>query len=506
MIGSGFDHESITLPALQWCRATRLLFGSVTLEASGKATPVRGDPAKKVLAWLALRPNEFTDRQRVAEILWPGGQRESTLNCLGRGLSALRVAFTALGLDAHDHLRIGPPMRSQIGLFDVSTDVGQFRALRDTGLLSDALALARGKPLADLGPTAGLWIETTQAELADEVDDVLNALGQSAASCGDDAEALSLNERRLALQADNEDALCQAALSMQRVGRTTNALALINRFQLETPTLGPDTLELKQFLQTRARPTPDARHIFARPSAPPSRYAPTHSYDASSTFDRSFNRDLSTDLGDSHTYTFRGISAKYVPARLLHRGSGLDIVRVMMLDPGAHEAIRLRAVDRKQNPKYRNADVATLASTLREEILRSLVGLFDARALCTIDIALIASTAVDRVELFDSSVYVSLYHGPRSLCQSFPETMRYTRDTVAYGHHRLDCLRQFDLARHRLQFRPEADDAELRPLLAHTGVDVATTDIAILREADAFSRAFLAELDAVASRSRNGAS
>lgn len=84
--------------------------------------------------------------------------------------------------------------------------------------------------------------------------------------------------------------------------------------------------------------------------------------------------------------------------------------------------------------------------------------------------------------------------------------MRYTRDSVAYGHHRLDCLRQFDLARHRLQFRPETDDAELRSLLAQTGVDVAATDIAILREeADAFSRAFLAELDAVASQGSNGA-
>lgn len=483
------------------------LLGSVTLEASGKATPVTGDPAKKILTWLALRPNEFTDRQRVAEILWPGGRRESTLNSLGRGLSSLRAALAALGLDAHEHLRIGPPMRSQIGLFEVSTDIGQFRALRDTGALADALALVRGKPLTDLGATAGVWIETTQTELADEVDDVLNALGQSAASSGDDTGALSLNERRLALQSDNEDALCQAAMSMQRVGRTTNALALIDRFQLETPTLAPDTLELKQFLQTRSRLTLDARHVFARPSAPLSRYAPTHSYDATSSFDPGFNRDLSADLDDSHTYTFRGISAKYVPARLLHRGPGLDIVRAMMLDPGADEAIRLRAVDRKQNPKYRDADVATIASTLREEILRSLVGLFDARSLCTIDIALIASTAVDRVELFDNSVFVSLYHGPRSLCQSFPETMRYTRDAVAYGHHRLDCLRQFDLARHRLQFRPEADDAELRSQLAETGVDVAATDIAILREeADAFARTFRAELVAVTSRSGNGAS
>jgi DNA-binding SARP family transcriptional activator len=482
------------------------LLGSVTLEASGRSAPVSGDPAKKALAWLALRPNEFTDRQRVAEILWPGGRRESTLNSLGRGLSALRAAITALGLEAHDHLRIGPPMRSQIGLFDVSTDVGEFRALRDTGALSDALALLRGKPMADIGPTAGLWIETTQAELADEVDDVLNALGESASASGDDAEALRLNERRLALQADNEDALCQAALSMQRVGRTTNALALIDRFQLETSTLAPDTLELKQFLQTRSRPSPDGRPAFARPPAPPARYAPTHSYDATSTFDPSFNRDLSADLSRSHTYTFRGISAKYVPARLLHRGPGLDIVRVMMLDPGAHEAIRLRAVDRKQNPKYHDADVPTIASTLREEILRSLVGLFDARALCTIDIALIASTAVDRVELFDDSVYVSLYHGPRSLCQPFPETMRYTRETVAYGHHRLDCLRQLDLARHRLQFRPEADDADLLPQLAQTGADVTAADIAVLRdEAHTFAHAFLAELQTVTAPSDNGA-
>ena len=76
------------------------------------------------------------------------------------GPCSLRAALAALDLDAHEHLRIGPPMRSQIGLFEVSTDVGQFRALRDTGALADALALVRGKPLADLGATAGVWIET----------------------------------------------------------------------------------------------------------------------------------------------------------------------------------------------------------------------------------------------------------------------------------------------------------------------------------------------------------
>lgn len=64
---------------------------------------VSGDRVKRTLARFARQSNEFTDRQRVAEILWPRGRPDSTLNSLERGSSSLRTAIAALGLGPSRH-------------------------------------------------------------------------------------------------------------------------------------------------------------------------------------------------------------------------------------------------------------------------------------------------------------------------------------------------------------------------------------------------------------------
>lgn len=468
------------------------LLGPIALELDGVVQPVVGDPAQKVLAWLALRPDEFFARSRIAEILWPGGSRDSTLNSFNQGLTALRATLRSLGAEEDEYVRVAPPKRSQLGLFGVITDVTQFRSLRDLDELSEALLKVRGTPLADVGVMAGYWIEQLQQNLCDEIDEVLVSLASRAATDNRHADALGYQLRRIEYAPDADDPVCEAARCYVVVGKPKNALALISQYESEHPGSSAEILETKHAIESSKQVD---GHTLRQQPLTPSQFAPTHSFPGTAGFDPTFNGLVTRDLAATHTYFFRGISAKYVPARLQHRGPGLDAVRVIMIDPSANEAITLRALDRLHNPKYSGRDLEALQSSLREEILRSLVALFGCRSIATIDVALVASTAVDRVELFDDSVFVALYHGIRSRGKAFPETLRYSKTAVAYSQHRLDCLRQFDLARTRLQFRADDPDDVLPQALETLAVGLEPNRLTSLRDdARVFTASFLDEL------------
>lgn len=468
-----------------------VLFGHVGFRLpSGEVAELRGARETSLLSWLALppHPEAFHSREVIGEQLWPSQSPKAIEEALGQALTAVRKVLRSF--DAEEHLRGGGDHRSQIGLLRVDSDLARFRALRDLGDLDLAIEAASGIPLGHLGRRPTAWAETTQRALIEEVDDVFASYGTHLEGESDCKGALAVHEQRLRLDEASQDAMrgvmrCNAGLGRPKLAMSAfrQHLAVVAEASLEV-----ETLELKQAIESSL---PERSGVFRKAAA--TEYAPTTTYPGTRAFDPGFNGDLMEDLAESNSYIFRGISAKYVPGRVRMRGPGLDLVRVLTLDPEAGEAIRLRALDRAHNPKYAGKSPAALQAELEHEIAVALVSLFDCRHLCAIDIGCVASTAVDRVELFDDALYVSLYHGPRA--EGFPETMRYARGSVAYGQHRLNCVREFELARRRILFRADQDSDHLVAVLAESGIDVAEADIATYRlEAEEFTANFMGQL------------
>lgn len=195
-------------------------------------------------------------------------------------------------------------------------------------------------------------------------------------------------------------------------------------------------------------------------------YVPTDHYSSTTSFDARFNRDLMRSIEGSTTYYFRGVSAKYVAARLVAARRCPTIVKLVIPGPTADGSLRRRVADRMKNPKYSHKPADLLLHEMREELLESIVALYDSRSYGTIEIALCDETAVTRVEITDDSLFVSWYHGAESQGQAFPETLRFGLRSFQYQVARLDIMRTVELSDRVLRFGGETTDNRLTDLLS----------------------------------------
>lgn len=194
-------------------------------------------------------------------------------------------------------------------------------------------------------------------------------------------------------------------------------------------------------------------------------YVPVDRYSSTTSFDIRFNRDLMHSIASSATYYFRGVSAKYVAARLMAARQCPTIVKLAIPSPSADGPMRRRVADRMKNPKYSDKPADRLLREMRDEMLESIVALYDSRSYGTIEIALSNETAVTRVEITDDSLYMSWYHGTESQGQAFPETLRFEAQSFQYQVERLDMIRTVDLTDHLVRFDRGTTDEGLTELL-----------------------------------------
>lgn len=181
-------------------------------------------------------------------------------------------------------------------------------------------------------------------------------------------------------------------------------------------------------------------------------YVPSDIYLPTIGIDPSFNADLTADLKESSFYLFKGISAKYVPARLMYSDHHLSILKVLILDPRDAPSVSLRAKDRAHNPLYPGQTMNERRVGLERELYMGIIALFDCKHICPIEIAYGQGTSVIRLEVFDRALYLSLYHSSKAALSAFPETIRYTRDSMLYDIYRIDSFRTFDISEERIRF------------------------------------------------------
>jgi hypothetical protein len=168
-------------------------------------------------------------------------------------------------------------------------------------------------------------------------------------------------------------------------------------------------------------------------------FFPTHVFEPTNDPNPALNHLLMEDLRRARQFFFRGFSGRYAAARLLLARSEWE-VRAVVADPRERSAItgRARYLIRHEGAL---ADFETIQDRLHEEIHIGLLGLYLARARCSrIDVTLISDPPLDRLEMFDDSVWITLYSDSGS-AQLYPRTLRFSEGSFIYNMERAEFQR-----------------------------------------------------------------
>jgi hypothetical protein len=169
-------------------------------------------------------------------------------------------------------------------------------------------------------------------------------------------------------------------------------------------------------------------------------FFPTHVFEPTNAPDPTFNRLMMADLRDTREYFFRGFSGRHAAVRLLLSHAEWEL-RAVVADPRADSAIsgRARYLLRQQGS---DADYDAIEEQLRDEIRIGLVGLFQARSRCSrVDVTVVADPPLDRLEMFDDSVWITLFSASSGVRTPYPRTLRFAEESFIYGMERSEFLR-----------------------------------------------------------------
>ena len=208
------------------------LLGPVDVMPGSEARPVSGLRRKAVLATLALHAGEVVSTGRLVDAVW-GECPPAALNTLQSHVSYLR---TVLGKAAI----VARPPGYLLDLGDDGTDVQLAERLLRQGTqspdpvraaadLREALALWRGRPLADLAGLA--WLEQ-QAERLDLLrEQVRHALSEARLAAGEHRQLVPELEQMSADHPLDEQVHAQLMTALYRSGRQADALAVYQRLR-----------------------------------------------------------------------------------------------------------------------------------------------------------------------------------------------------------------------------------------------------------------------------------
>src|SRR5690242_18282914 len=200
---------------------------------AGEILPVSGLRRKAVLATLALHAGQVVGTGRLVDAVW-GETAPAALNTLQSHVSYLR---TVLGKAAI----VARPPGYLLDLGDDGTDVQLAERLLRQGTqapdpvraaadLREALALWRGRPLADLAGLA--WLEQ-QAERLDLLrEQIRHALSEARLDAGEHRQLIPELEQMATDHPLDEQVHAQLMTALYRSGRQADALAVYQRLRV----------------------------------------------------------------------------------------------------------------------------------------------------------------------------------------------------------------------------------------------------------------------------------
>ena len=167
------------------------LLGPVDVMLDGRSRPVSGMRRQAVLAALALHDGQVVSTDRLVELVWGGSAPPTVVNSLQTHISYLRGV-----LGSRDAILARPPgYLLNLGGDGTDAQVAE-RLLRRGRQAADpvegardlraALALWRGRPLADLA--GSVWLEEQSQRLDLLADEVRRALFEARLAAGEHGE------------------------------------------------------------------------------------------------------------------------------------------------------------------------------------------------------------------------------------------------------------------------------------------------------------------------------
>jgi hypothetical protein len=165
-------------------------------------------------------------------------------------------------------------------------------------------------------------------------------------------------------------------------------------------------------------------------------FFPTHVFEPTAEPNPAFNRLMMQDLQNTRQYLFRGFSGRHAAARMLLSKSEWEF-RGVVADPDNKSGISGRARYLiRHSPTTVDAD--TIQTRLHEEIRMGLVGLYLARSRCSrLEVTVISDPPLDRLEIFDDSVWVTLYSDAHAPAE-YPRTLRFSEGSFIYNMERAE--------------------------------------------------------------------
>jgi len=201
--------------------------------SAGEVRPVSGLRRKAVLATLALQAGQVVSTGRLVDAVW-GESAPAALNTLQSHVSYLRTVVGKAAIAAR-------PPGYLLDLGDDGTDVQLAERLLHQGVqsadpgraaadLREALALWRGRPLADLAGLA--WLEQ-QAERLDLLrEQIRHALSEARLDAGEHRQLIPELEQMAADHPLDEQVHAQLMTALYRSGRQADALAVYQRLRV----------------------------------------------------------------------------------------------------------------------------------------------------------------------------------------------------------------------------------------------------------------------------------
>ena len=209
------------------------LLGTVDVVVDGEVRPVRGLRRKAVLATLALHGGDVVSTGRLADAVW-GQCAPAALNTLQSHVSYLRTVLgdkAAILARPPGYLLDPGQDGTDVWLAERLLRQGSKSAdpVRGTRDLREALALWRGRPLADVAGLA--WLEE-QAERLDLLRDrIRRALAESRLAAGEHRELVPELEQMAAEHPLDEQVHARLMLALYRSGRQADALAVYRQLR-----------------------------------------------------------------------------------------------------------------------------------------------------------------------------------------------------------------------------------------------------------------------------------
>jgi DNA-binding SARP family transcriptional activator len=207
------------------------LLGPVEVRDRRATRPVTGLRRRTVLVALALRAGQVVPVQVLAEALWAGAPPATALNTLQSHVSQLRHLLGGRAAIAGH----GGGYRLAAGTDAAAADALVRRAActadprRRAADLGEALALWRGRPLADVAP--GGWFDLEARRLEQLRAGARRALVDARLDLGETASVLADLRALTAVELFDERLHGQLMVTLYRCGRQAEALAVYHRLR-----------------------------------------------------------------------------------------------------------------------------------------------------------------------------------------------------------------------------------------------------------------------------------